>query len=855
LRKPHELQGSHETHGPHGPQPLPIEPTLPLVASALRDTGCAVLCAPPGAGKTTGVPIALLAEPWLEGRRIIMLEPRRLAARAAATRMASMLGSEVGRLVGYRMRLDTRVSAGTRIEVVTEGVLTRMLQHDPSLDGVAVVIFDEFHERSIHADTGLALTLQARSVLRPDLRVLVMSATLDADPIARILGDAPVITSEGRSWPVETTWLQQPLQGYADSAAARAALSALDSHDGDVLVFLPGAAEIRRAEAIVREGVTGAVDVYPLHGQLPQAMQDRAIAPSPPGRRKIVLATSIAETSLTIEGVRIVIDSGLMRVPRFSARTGMSRLETMRVARSAADQRRGRAGRTSPGACYRMWTRAEDAGLVPHRAPEILETDLTPLALDLATWGVTDPSELAWLDAPPAAAYAHARELLHDIGAVDDAGAATAHGREINDLGLHPRLAHMLVMARGLGLTGIACDLGALLTERDIFRAEHSRDPDVRARLDALRSHRDSRADDGAIARVRQESAHWKSRLTAGASGEHQASEAPTGPAVSEYAGLLLAFAYPDRIAQRRTDTGRFVMRNGRGAVLDGSTPLASSDFISIATLDDSGRDARIYLAAPIDRIDIEKYFADDIEMTTDIEWNDATESAHAFRTRALGSIVLERVRIGATDPAVGTSLLVAALRRKGIDALPWPDDAIALRRRVAFASAHQPGGWPDLSDERLLETLDEWLFPFAPAAQRLSDLDAGVVRTALAALLTHEQNRSLDSYAPTVFEVPTGSRIPIDYSDISAPALSVRLQELFGLGITPSIAGGTVPLMLRLLSPAMRPVQVTRDLPGFWSGSYFDVRKDLRGRYPKHEWPLDPLRAQPTRRAKRRDP
>lgn len=835
---------------------LPIEPTLPLVADALRDAGVAVLCAPPGAGKTTRVPIALLDAPWLNGRRIVMLEPRRLAARAAASRMASTLGSAVGHTVGYRMRLDTRVSSATRIEVVTEGVLTRMLQHDPSLDGVGIVIFDEFHERSIHADVGLALALQARAVLRPDLRILVMSATLDASPVARLLGDAPVISSEGRSWPVETTWLQQPLQGYADSAAARAALSALDEHDGDILVFLPGASEIRRAESVVRGGSPAHVDVYPLYGQLPQVMQDRAIAPSPAGRRKIVLATSIAETSLTIEGVRVVVDSGLMRVPRFSARTGMSRLETMRVARSAADQRRGRAGRTAPGACYRMWTQAEDAGLVPHRTPEIVETDLTSLALELATWGVVDPAELAWLDQPPAAAFSHARELLHQVGAVDDTGTVTAHGREISDIGLHPRLAHMLLAARAPGLTDVACDLAALLGERDIFRAEYSRDPDLRSRLDALRSGRDSRADSGAVARVRQEASQWKTRLQR-ATDAPDSARAPDDVAynASAYAGLLLAFAYPDRVAQRRSDAGRFVLRNGRGAFLDAGASLANSEFIAIADLDDTGRDARIFHAAPLDRAEIEMYFASDIRTTTTVEWNDATGSAHAFRTRALGAIILEQVRMGEADPAVATALLVAAIRRKGTDALPWPDDSLALRQRVAFARSQQPDQWPDLSDQRILDTLDDWLVPFAPGARRLSDLNAGIVGAALHALLDHQQHRSLDAFAPAAFVVPTGSRITIDYSDSAAPALSVRLQELFGLAVSPAIARDAVPLTLHLLSPAMRPVQVTRDLPGFWSGSYFEVRKDLRGRYPKHEWPIDPLQAQPTRRAKRRSP
>ncbi len=845
--------------------PLPIDGVLPQLLHALDAVGCAVLCAPPGAGKTTRVPLALLDAQWIAGKRILMLEPRRLAARAAATRMAHTLGTAVGGTVGYRMRLDTRVSHNTRIEVVTEGVLTRMLQHDPALDNVGIVIFDEFHERSVHADLGLALTLQSRALLRPDLRILVMSATLDADAVATLLDHAPVIVSDGRAWPVETRFLARPIDGFVDSATARVVASALDAHDGDVLVFLPGAAEIRRVESSLRGATDAETDIYPLYGQLSQAVQDRALAPSPPGRRKVVLATSIAETSLTIDGVRVVVDSGLMRVPRFSPRTGMSRLETMRVTRDSADQRRGRAGRTAPGICYRVWTAADDAGLVPHRAPEILETDLAPLALELAAWGVTDPAELLWLDAPPRPSFAHARDLLRTLHAIDNAGAITPHGRALAEIGLHPRLAHMLMRARTLGIQDIAADVAALLSERDIFRAEHARDPDLRTRVDAIRTGRartdtraDGRADAATLDRVRREAASWRARLPRADGGDPLPTSdvipvtRPTAATASEYAGLLLAFAYPDRIAQRRAaGSGRYLLRNGRGASCDVAGSFGDAEFIAIAALDDTGREARVQMGAPLERSEIEAYFADDITTATVIEWDDSTDSVRAVRTRALGAITLEQNRITLTDDTDYAPLLLDAIERKGIDALPWTDDARALRLRIVFARTHQPDAWPDSSDPALLATLDEWLLPFLTSPRRLSDIRPDHVAAAVLARLSWDQQRSLDAFAPTHIVVPTGSRVAIDYTDPSSPVLAVRLQEMFGLADTPRIAGGATPITLHLLSPARRPVQVTRDLAGFWAGTYFDVRKDLRGRYPRHYWPDDPLHAEPTRRVR----
>jgi ATP-dependent helicase HrpB len=836
---------------------LPIEDVLPRLLAALDATRSVVLRAPPGAGKTTRVPLAVLDQPWLGQQRIIMLEPRRLAARAAAARMAATRHERVGDTIGYRMRGDTKVSASTRIEVVTEGVLTRMLQHDPSLEDVALVIFDEFHERSTHADLGLALTLQSRSLLRPDLRILIMSATLDTEPVAALLGDASVITSEGRSWPVETVHLSQPVDGFVDTATARAAANAVSAHDGDVLVFLPGAAEIRRAESFLRDVVASNVDVYPLFGQLRQDVQDRALAASPAGRRKIVLATSIAETSLTIEGVRVVVDSGLMRVPRFSPRTGMGRLETVRVTRAAADQRRGRAGRTAPGVCYRMWTVHEDAGLIPDRAPEILESDLAPVALDLAAWGVSDPSELQWLDPPPRAAYTHARELLFSLHATSDSGAITAHGRELNQLGLHPRLAHMLVRGADAGLPDVACDAAALLADRDILRIEHSRDPDFRLRIDALRNPRDHRVDAGAADRVRREAAALRSQVAqSGIRNNPALVSAARGTGVTDSqswaAGLLIAFAYPDRIAQQRgTGSLRFLMRNGRGATADQAGSLSNAEFIAIAALEDSGRDARIYMAAPLDRADLVTHFVDDIITSTSVEWDDATNSVRALRTRSLGALILEQVRINPPADTDVSVLLLDAAARKGIDSLPWSGDARTLVQRIEFARSREPDRWPDLSEATLQRTLHSWLLPFIPSAKRLSDIGGDSLSHALHAIVDHSQRRRLDSFAPTHVTVPSGSSIAIDYSDAAAPVLAVRLQEMFGQRETPSIADGSVPLTLHLLSPAGRPVQVTRDLAGFWAGTYFDVRKDLRGRYPKHSWPDDPLNAQPTRRTR----
>ena len=825
---------------------LPVEPVLPAVIEALATHPAAVLQAPPGAGKTTLVPQVLLGAPWLAGQGIVMLEPRRVAARAAAWRIAELLAEPVGGLVGYRTRGDSRVSQRTKIEIVTEGVLTRRLQRDPTLDGVGVVVFDEFHERHLQSDTGLALALRTQRLVRNDLRLLVMSATLDGDSVSRYLGDAPIVTSEGRVHDVETRYLQ-PRGGSGLAAILVPTIhSALSRDPGDLLVFLPGAGEIARAETALKSEVRDDVVVTPLHGSLDAASQDRAIRPDPQGRRKIVLATSIAETSLTIEGVRVVIDTGFSRVPRFDPSTGMTRLDTVRVSKASADQRRGRAGRTDSGVCYRLWFEHDSHQLLERSAPEILHADLTPLALDLAAAGVSDPNELAWLDAPPPASFAHARELLRELEAIDEHGAITRHGSAMAELPVHPRLAHMLLRSRDDGLTRLACELAALLEERDIAigRGEPL-DVDVALRVEALRGGRSLvvNVDARGTQRVRAQADRLARQL--------RATRASADDVAS--IGSLVALAYPDRVAQRRGGPApRYLMRNGRGAELTGAQTLAAAPYLVVAQLDERRPESRVFLAAALSLDEIRARFGEQITTERVVELHDDTGSVATRRRDRLGAIVLRETTADA-DPADVQRALLDAVRRRGISQLAWPDAAARFRDRLRFVAAHDQS-WPEVSDERLLERLDEWLAPTLHGARRLRDLDKIDLIAALTSLLDWRQRRELDELAPTHVVVPTGSRIPIDYTDPAAPALAVRLQEVFGLQESPRILGGRIPLTMHLLSPAHRPVQVTRDLAGFWRTSYFDVRKDLRGRYPKHEWPEDPLSAQPTRRAKRRE-
>jgi len=828
---------------------LPIRAILPALCETLAAHPAVVLQAPPGAGKTTMVPLALLDQPWLSGAKLIMLEPRRLAARSAARRMAMLLGEPVGRTVGFRIRMETVVSRATRIEVVTEGVLTRLLREDPSLEGTGLVLFDEFHERSLAADTGLALTLEIQEALRPDLRLLVMSATLEGARVATLLGGAPVIRSEGRLFSV-TTHHRPPRPGQRlEAAVAGVVREALERETGDLLVFLPGAGEIRRVQELLEQDrLDPGVSVHALHGAMPIEAQDLAILPGDHGGRKVVLATAIAETSLTIEGVRVVVDSGLARVPRFSPRTGMTRLDTVRVSRASADQRRGRAGRLGPGACYRLWGAHEEYGLVPHATPEILEADLAPLALDLAMVGVSDPATLRWLDPPPAAAFGEARGLLELLGATDAAGRLTAHGRDVAALGMHPRLAHMALQARARSEGALAASLAALLSDRDPARgAGGPPDADLRLRLEALARGGGAiglELDPGGARRVRVEAAEWARRLGI----------PPDEALEPARAGAVLALAYPDRIAQRRSgQAGRFVLRNGRGAMLPPGQSLEREDWLVVAVMDDAGSEGRIQLAAPLTRDELQDAAADQIEEVEELRWDVRTGGVVARRSQRLGSLVLAELPVHDADSEAIRAAVLAGVASEGVAALPWTDSSRRIRQRLAFLHQVDATAWPDVSDAALSEGLTEWLEPHLGAIRRRTELARVDLGALLLARLGWSERARLDELAPDRIEVPSGSRIMVDYNDPARPVLAVRLQEVFGWTATPMIGGGRVALTLHLLSPGYRPVQVTRDLLSFWRTTYHEVRKDLRARYPKHAWPEDPLTAAPVRGARRR--
>ncbi len=819
---------------------LPIDAVLPDLLAALRGHPSVVLQAPPGAGKTTRVPLALLDEPWLAGRRIVMLEPRRLAARAAARFMSAQLGEPVGRTVGYRMRMDTKVGPDTRIEVVTEGVLTRLLQDDPALSDYGCVIFDEFHERSLNADLGLALALESQQALRDDLRLLVMSATLDGEPIARLLGGAPLISSEGRSFPVEMRY-SPPGRVPWEAHLVQVTRQALAQERGSILVFLPGGGEIRRIARQLEPLLPADAFLAPLYGELTQGDQDAAIAPAPPGRRKVVLATSIAETSLTIEGVRVVIDAGLQRRPQFDPVTGLTRLVTVRVSQAAAEQRKGRAGRLEPGVCYRLWSEEEHGRLAPFTAPEILEADLADLVLELARWGALSPDALAWLDAPPAPAWNQARELLRQLGALDAEGRITDHGRALHTLPLHPRLAHMLLTGQSLGWGRMACELAALLSERDVLVGV--RHCDVQARIAALRGEGGAPVDRGRLQRVREMARNLQERL-----------KGPARPEQADSAGILLGAAYPERVAQRRAGkTPRFLLANGRGALLADDDPLRESAFIVAAELDGDPREARVFLAAGLGREAFERHFGARAETREAIGWDDAADAVLARRQRRYGALVLEDAPLAQVSQELIVAGLMEGVRRRGLAVLPWTDALRQWQGRVLLMRRVDGEDWPDVSDEALLARLPEWFAPYAQGFSRLAQLREFPLREALASLLSHEQRRLLESEVPSHWQVPSGSRIAIDYLAEGGPVLAVKLQEMFGARDTPRVARGRVPLTLHLLSPAQRPVQVTQDLAGFWRSGYFEVRKDLRGRYPRHPWPDDPLSAEPTRRAKPR--
>ena len=805
--------------------PLPILEALPALKRALADREAVVLVAPPGAGKTTVVPLALMEEPWVGGGKLIVLEPRRIAARAAAARMASLLGERVGETVGFRVRMESRVSARTRIEVVTEGVFTRMILDDPGLDGVAAVLFDEFHERSLDADLGLALARDAQGVLRRDLKLIVMSATLDGARISSLLGDAPVVESLGRAWPVETRYLGRDPALRLEAQVVKAVRRALAEETGGVLVFLPGQGEIRRVATLLPDRLPADVDLDPLYGALTPAEQDRAIAPAPPGRRKLVLATSIAETSLTLEGVRVVVDCGLARVPRYDPSSGLTRLETARVSRAAADQRRGRAGRTEPGVCYRLWDEAETRALHPFARPEMLEADLSGLALDLAQWGATSHDGLAFLDPPPATAWREARALLADLGALDGEGRLTPHGKALARLPLPPRLAQMVAKGAEARAALTAARIAAILTERGLGGTS----TDLADRLTGFARDRGERA------RAAQGLATRWAKLAGGGDG---------GEALP---GALLLAAYPERVAKRRDQPGEFRLTTGRAVYLELSDHLARADWIVAAELGGGGARDRVLLGAEIAEAEVLEVLAHRIRTETSVEIGSGKPVA--FERRYLDRLLISERRIDRPPPELLAQAQLDRVRREGLSALPLSEATRAFRGRVAFLRGLDPDGWPDLSDEGLLARLGDWLAALlGGSAPSAADLDA-----ALRAMLPYDQQRRLDNLAPARFTGPTGDSFVIDYAAEGGPRVEVRVQALYGLTSHPTLANGRVPLTLALTSPAHRPIQVTKDLPGFWRGSWKEVRTEMKGRYPKHPWPEDPTTAPPTLRAKPR--
>jgi ATP-dependent helicase HrpB len=813
---------------------LPIEAALPDLRRALVARTAAVLVAPPGAGKTTRVPLDLLEAAWLEGRKVILLEPRRLAARAAAARMAQTLGEPVGGTVGLRVRLGSKISERTRIEVVTEGVFTRMILDDPELSGIGAVLFDEFHERSLDADLGLALALDAQGGLREDLRILVMSATLDGARVARLMGEAPVVASEGRAFPVETRYVERDANRRIEDSVAEVTLRALRADPGSVLVFLPGQAEIRRTTELLAERVGPDVQLAPLYGALTPAEQDRAVAPAAAGTRKVVLATSIAETSLTIQGVRIVVDSGLARVPVYEPGLGLTRLVTARASRASVDQRRGRAGRTEPGLCWRLWSESGTNALEPFTRPEILSADLAGLLLDCAAWGVADPRSLAFLDPPPAPMLAEARALLAELGALDAGGRLTAVGARLRALPLPPRLARMVTLAAGMGQGRAAADLAAVLVERGLGGDSL----DLDERIERFRRDRGGRAAD-----MRRLADGW-ARIAGAAA-------ADAGPdAVPGTAGPLLALAYPDRVARARGRDGEFVMASGRAGRADPASPLARATYLVVADLAGSAGNARILAAASIEAETIERLFSGRIESRTEISFDPQAAALRARAVRRLGAVSLGERPLPVPAEPESAAILAGGIAGLGIDRLPWTPALSQWRARVRFLRAAEGDAWPDLSDEALGRTAETWLAPALVGRTSVASITADDLAGAVQALLPWALRARLDAEAPTHVEVPTGSCIPVDYA-AEEPVLAVRVQELFGLDRHPR-AGGR-PLVLHLLSPAQRPIQITRDLPGFWRGSWTAVRAEMRGRYPRHPWPEDPLSEAPTRRAKPR--
>jgi ATP-dependent helicase HrpB len=821
------------------PDALPIDAVLAELTGSLV-AGCkAVLVAPPGAGKTTRVPLVLLDAPWAARKKILLLEPRRVAAAAAAERMAGTLGEKVGATIGISTRGRSEVSAQTRIEVVTEGVFTRMIIADPTLDGVAAVLFDEFHERSLDADLGLALALDVAHGLREDLRLLVMSATLDGARVADLLRAAPVLRAEGRAFPVETRYLGRDPRARIEDQVATAVLRAVAEEEGSILAFLPGRAEIERVATALEPRLAGkSIAITPFYSGLERAAQAAAMAPTPPPQRKIVLATSIAETSLTIEGVRVVIDCGLARVPRFEPGLGLTRLETVRVSRASADQRRGRAGRTEPGVCYRLWEEAATDALEPFAPPEILAVDLSRLVLDLARFGVREPASLAWLDPPPAPALREARTLLRSLGAIDADLSLTDAGRAFAELAVPPRLAKMVIAAAHEGAAKTGADIATLLVERGVGGAS----PDLAERLEGLRRDPSPR---GVAARRLSRTLAAVARRVIGAAPE------PAEPRDPSTCGRLLATAFPDRIAKARGKPGEFLMANGRAAALDAAEPLARERYLAIGEIAGRAASSRILVAAALSEAEIDAAAGSDLVATDEIFFDTEKGLVRSCRRRRLGALVLAEQYFPVTPGPEPARVLARGIAELGLDRLPWTKALAQRRERVEFLRRiDEDSGWPDLSDEALAASVEAWLAPVLADKTSLSAITADALDRALRNLLPHDRERRLEVDAPAFFETPAGSRIAIDYGAEQGPVVAVRVQELYGLAHHPSLGRGRHPLTFELLSPAARPIQITRDLPGFWRGSWASVKAEMKGRYPRHVWPDDPTTAIATTRA-----
>ena len=840
---------------------LPIHDVLPELRAQLAGHEAVVLSAPPGSGKTTVTPLALLGEPWLAGRTILMLEPRRLAARLAAAFMARQLGEEVGQTVGYRVRFEAKVSPATKVEVITEGVLTRRMQDDPELTGVGLVIFDEFHERSLQGDLALALSLDLMGGLRNDLKLLVMSATLDTGEVSRLLDNAPVVLGEGQTYPVGVEYCKggQSLQPQPREIAKQVAATihkALAEQPGDILAFLPGAAEIRHTQALLTAALPPAkIVIHPLYGDLSLAVQTAAVQPDREGRRRIILATPIAETSVTIEGIHTVVDSGWKRTPQFDPNSGLSRLTTQRISHASATQRTGRAGRLGPGYCYRLWSTGEDHGFKPFDPPEILSADLSQLVLDLARWGVHDPANLRWLDPPPAGHFAQAQSVLLALGALDRQYRITPLGKKMAELPAHPRLGHMLLAAAKHGATTLACDLAALLSERDIIKGR-DRSADIEDRLHVLAvfhtdgpaAARSLEADTDGCRRVSQTSRQLREHLP-------KPARNTGGDTATATAGELLALAFPDRIAQRRGDgRGQYKLSSGRGAVLPAHDRLASHEYLAVAELDAGRIEGRIFLAAPLAKEALISLFAARLQREDKVSWEEQSGTVKGQRLLRLGELVLEATPLAKPSAEAVLAALLSSIRNLGLAALPWSDKARELQARLESMRFWQPeAGWPEVSDACLVKNLDQWLAPYLTGMRSTEHLKKLDLFAILAARLDWQQQSRLEREAPTHLTVPSGSKVRLHYTPGAPPVLAVRLQEMFGLADTPRVCNNTVPVLLHLLSPAQRPMQITQDLRGFWETGYHKVKKELRGRYPKHHWPDDPWQAQPTSRSKPR--